>query len=414
MKTIWLVNPYGPIEGENWREYSFNQFGKFLSKNGFEVIWWTSSFSHHFKKQRANDWKDILVNENFIIRLVPTPPYYNNFGLGRLKKDVVFSKKAYKRFLSSKKPCLIISADNPITLSKPSFRFAKKFNIPIIYDQMDVWPEFIIRNIKNPVVRFLAKIALVPVISNRKKNYLQLSGSIALGKNYLSFMNSVCPSLRNKPSALVYNGIDVNEFRKHLRDETGIKLPEKSKEDIWCVFAGTLGPSYDIASIITVAKRLSFEKKGHIKFIIAGSGPLESLVKDALGSCNIIYLGHLKPEDLIPIYGHCDIGLSTYSSGSNVDMCDKFYDYTAAGLAIINSLSGEVSDYIHEKKVGKNYIPNDAESLYNAICFYLNKNALSNAKSNSYQLGELFDKNVQNAKLLDVIQKILNDFNKTN
>ncbi len=32
-KTIWLVNFYGPLEGENWREYSFNQFGKCLSEN---------------------------------------------------------------------------------------------------------------------------------------------------------------------------------------------------------------------------------------------------------------------------------------------------------------------------------------------------------------------------------------------
>ena len=66
MRTIWLVNPYGPIEGENWREYSFNQFGKFLSDNGYKVIWWTANFSHHFKKYRSNGWKDIEVNENFI------------------------------------------------------------------------------------------------------------------------------------------------------------------------------------------------------------------------------------------------------------------------------------------------------------------------------------------------------------
>ena len=79
MKTIWLVNPYGPIEGENWREYSFNQFGKYLSINGFRVVWWTANFSHHFKEFRSSSWEDINVNDNFTIRLVPTNSFKKVF-----------------------------------------------------------------------------------------------------------------------------------------------------------------------------------------------------------------------------------------------------------------------------------------------------------------------------------------------
>ena len=137
MKTIWLVNPYGPIEGENWREYSFNQFGKFLSAQGYKVIWWTASFSHHFKKQRSQGWKDVAVNDNFIIRLVPTTSYTKNFGIGRMYKDFVFGINASKGFKDESKPDLIIAAENPITMGNPSYKYAKKNKIPMIYDQMD-------------------------------------------------------------------------------------------------------------------------------------------------------------------------------------------------------------------------------------------------------------------------------------
>lgn len=47
-KMIWLVNPYGPIDDEDWREYSFNQFGKYLSENGFHVNWWMAIFPAAF------------------------------------------------------------------------------------------------------------------------------------------------------------------------------------------------------------------------------------------------------------------------------------------------------------------------------------------------------------------------------
>ena len=98
MKEIWLINPYGPIEGENWREYSFNQFGKYLANKGFKTIWWTATFSHHFKRKRANGWKDINVSKYFTIRLVPTTSYKKNFGIGKIYKDFVFVKNLMKQF----------------------------------------------------------------------------------------------------------------------------------------------------------------------------------------------------------------------------------------------------------------------------------------------------------------------------
>ena len=45
-----------------------------------------------------------------------------------------------------------------------------------------------------------------------------------MGKHYLEFMHNIAPILKEKPSALIYNGIDVNEFRKHLVEE--IKHPK--------------------------------------------------------------------------------------------------------------------------------------------------------------------------------------------
>lgn len=408
-KTIWLVNPYGPIEGENWREYSFNQFGKYLSENGFYVIWWTANFSHHFKRYRSQSWQDRVINENFIIRLVPTTSYKKNISFGRLRKDITFGKNALAGFAKEKKPDMIIAAENPMCMGRPAFEYAKKNNLPIIYDQMDIWPEFLIRVLQEPL-RTAVNIGMYPVYRKRKNIYDSLDGAIALGKHYLEFMFAVAPALKHKPHALIYNGIDVQAFRNHLNDKViNTKLPSYKKEnEIWCIFAGTLGPSYDIQGMVDCAEKFETEGKNKYKFIIAGSGPLESIVKDAERRLqNLIYMGNLQPRNLIPVYGKCDIGLAAYSSGSNVDMCDKFYDYTAAGLAVVNSLAGEVSEHIANHKCGINYNPDNPWGLYKAVSELNDAKTLRMMKENSLKAGEEFDMHRQNKKLLACIESVL-------
>lgn len=414
METIWLVNSYGPIEGENWRLYSFNQFGLYLSKQGYKVIWWTSNFSHHFKKYRSTGWKDINVNDNFIIRLVPTSAYNSNFSINRFRKDIIFARNAFRAFKDSDTPDLILSADNPLTMKYPTFKYANTLNIPVIYDQMDLWPEFI-ENSFHTIVKPLIHLLLLPIYWQRKKSYRQLAGVIALGKNYLEKAIAIEPTLQKKPSELIYNGIDVGKFRQQMVSHCDLmEIPVKKKEnEVWFIFAGTLGPSYDIDSILYCAKRLNEEKNTNIRFIIAGSGPLEFVVKDmdsVLGNLN--FVGKLLPEKLIPIYRFCDVGLSTYTNSSNVDMPDKFYDYTAAGLAIINSLRGEISFHITKNNLGINYTPGNKQELYGAILSLSNKTLLNVCKVNSDLIAMNFDMNEQNKKLSGIINKVLQNKNK--
>ena len=68
------------------------------------------------------------------------------------------------------------------------------------------------------------------------------------------------------------------------------------------------------------------------------------------GTQTVLYLGKLKPESLSYLYNKSDVGLSIYTEISNVEMPDKFYDYTAAGLPVINSLKKERLGNIVKRK----------------------------------------------------------------
>lgn len=411
---IWLINAYGPIpiNQENWREYRSTITGNYLSSLGHEVVWYTSSFSHHFKKQRSKTWKDLHINSRFIIRLVPTPGYKKNVSIGRYLKDVIFSLKVYReRKVVDVSPDLIISGESPLTFGYAGYRLAKYFNIPIIYDQGDLWPEFII-NIFPDWMQLMMNWLFFPVFFYRKKMYNHLDGIISLAELYLLIPLKIAPSLVNKPHAIIYNGIDVDVFRNdNTNNEDILKLlPEKSSGDIWFVFAGTLGPSYDLLNLLKVADKLFEENSKTIKFIIAGDGPLRKEILSFIENHSnqiITYLGHLSPDFLISLYKYCDVGLSIYTKISNVEMPDKFYDYTAAGLPIINSLTGEVGRIISIEKIGLQYKSGSIKELYDAIQI-LNSDTLLRKEmaQNSFLVGSRYDKKNQISKLGLVISNI--------
>jgi glycosyltransferase involved in cell wall biosynthesis len=406
--TIWLINPYGPLPSEGWRDYSFVTFGKTLANSGHDVVWWTSSFSHHFKKQRCNGWRDEPVFANFKIRLVPSPAYKKNISFGRFWRDVVFAFNTMKRGKRTPGPDIIIYAENPLTMGFAGYALARHHKCPVIYDQMDLWPELIVKTAPHQF-KFLINALFWPVYKRRRLIFRKLDGVIALAKPYLQAVLDEIEKSNLPPSVVVYNGIDVTQFRKHMKTP----LPETLASDmqntnVKAVFAGSFGPSYDIQALIDVAKRLD-EDAIPISFYVAGDGPLRGLVEEADRTLsNFKYLGVLSPQQLPSVYAAADIGLSTYSAASNVEMPDKFYDYTAAGLAIINSLSGEVSKHIAETQSGLQYTAGSRESLYTALKnLTLDETLLSSSKLASWEIGEVFDSKIQHVRLEPLIQQVI-------
>ncbi|MDV3752648.1 glycosyltransferase family 4 protein [Elizabethkingia anophelis] len=418
--NIILINPYGPIPipEEKWREYRFTIIGNYLSSLGHNVIWYTSSFSHHFKKQRSAGWKDISINDNFKIRLVPTPGYDKNISFGRFFRDLIFSYKVYN-FHFDEKPDLIFYSESPLSFGYAGYKLARKLSVPVIYDQMDLWPELIINSFPKKMRKFF-NICFYPVFRNRKKVYSDLDGFMSLAQPYMDIPMNIVPSLKNKPNVVIYNGIDVSEFRENNNPDPELlkKLPLKKEGELWYTFAGTLGPSYDILNLLNVAKKVINNKNNSIKFLIAGDGPLKKEVQEFIaenGSETVLYLGKLKPESLSFLYSKSDVGLSIYTEISNVEMPDKFYDYTAAGLPVINSLKGEVGSIVEKERVGLNYIPDNTDSLFNSIIKLHNDEfKRKEYAENSYKIGSVFDKNHQIKKIDLFIDQVMKSFHNKN
>ena len=404
MKTIWIVYPYGDIIGEKFMEARHIRFGRMLAQNGYRIIYWTSNFSHAFKEMRSKGWKTINVCKNFDINLVPSTPYKKNISLRRALFELNYSKSLSKAFKKKNKPDLILTAGTGlVTAFYPVWPYIKDNKVPTIYDIMDVhlFNSYMEQHHK-ALVPF-AKVLTNNIERREKPFYQHINAICGLGKNQVEIAKSRT-GRKDIPSCLVYNSVVVDDFRAKMELPCKAKLPKKPDGEVWCVYAGSLGPSYDIESILKCAQE-SRKRKDNIRYVIAGAGPQEGLVEEeSRTNDRLIYIGSVEADWLPAIYRQCDIGLCTYASYSTVDMPDKFYDYTSAGLAIVNSLEGEIKGYI--SAAGLQYEAENYHSLYKAVmgvCSNLDK-----YKEESYALANRFDLNNQMKPLLELINSLIN------
>lgn len=367
MKTIWFVYPYGPLPTEKSLECRYARFGRVLAQNGYKCVWWTANFNHGNKERRTDSWATIEVCPNFSIELVPTPSYKKNISIRRVFFELAFANNLKKKFSSIPAPDLIMTSGTGLfTAFRPIWPYMKNKNVPVIYDIMDVHMINAYMKSHNKMLAPMVKLATMFINLLEKSFYNNVKGVCALGRNQLDIALERAGN-RNIPSCLVYNGIYLEEFQKQMLNNAPKNLPQKQDGWIWCVYAGNLGPSYDMGTVIEAA-RIAKAKEEPITFIIAGAGPQEEEIRnEAKINNHIVFLGILRPDELGPVYKKCDIGLCTYADFSTVDMPDKFYDYCSSGLAIVNSLKGEVREHIMDNNLGVNYIPGDANSLYCAI-----------------------------------------------
>jgi len=407
---IWLFNPYGPLPDEGWREYSYVTIGSVLTAAGHEVVWWTSNFSHHFKTVRSTGWQDRTLSSGMVVRLVPTPGYRRNIGFGRLRRDFLFGWRAYRRALRLDAPDIILTSEPATMAGFAGPRLAGKTGALLLYDQMDLWPELIVQALPRRL-QSLGNLFFWPIYLYRRRMFATLDGAMALARPYLESVTRHLPRGRSLPELVVYNGIDVPAFRSLMADPLPNDIAQLfDRPGLKAVFAGSLGPSYDVEPMVSAARRLA-STSSTISLYIAGDGPARPMVEAAAAECpNLIYLGKVSPDLLPRVYARCDVGLACYSERSNVEMCDKFYDYTAAGLAIVNSLQGEVSDWIKSSALGLQYRAGDPASLVHALTrLDTDRDSLSASRAASWEIAMRFNRDTQHAQLPRWIESLVRD-----
>lgn len=408
--TVWIINPYGNIPGEGWRDYRSTLIAKALTDAGHKTVWWVSNFEHRPKSFRSPSWADIHVNPNFMIRIVPSTPYTSHISLSRIRYEKTFARRLCERAAEEMPPDIIVLAEPAIFVSPCVLKLIRHWKTKLVVDILDLWPELF--HIALPAwLSKMGSLIYLPLYMRRAALFRRADAIVAATKDYLD----VAQKIVDKPiSAVIYLGVDVHGIQAGMLPSDS--LPEalrerpKAPREVWAIYAGTLGNNYDIGTILLAAELLA-AKDCPVTILIAGEGPLKNEVLATIDSKslkNLIYVGSLSAQAVTRLYGHCDIALSTYIAGSTVSMPLKAYDYLAAGLPIVNSLDRELGSIIREKNIGLQYEPQNPVSLSEAIQKLANNSEMRKEMSeNAKRLASSFDEADQHRKFVDIVERVV-------
>lgn len=397
---VWIVNPYGSLPGEAWREYRSAMLAEAYARAGHEVTWWISNFEHRSKTFRSEGYAEQRLETGVNVRIVPTTAYKSHVSVARIRSERNFARHIAERVKANPqdKADLVVLAEPSIFYGKYIVEMARGIGAKLVADIIDIWPEVFAMILPKPLRPF-ERLLLAPLYMRRAAILRACDGIVGVSEDYRDVGVRSAPSV---PSDVSYWGVDVAQMRSAMAAENGgvlqkLGLAPKQPDEVWVIYAGTLGAGYDMESILKAARSERLRGKP-VKFLFAGDGPQRGMLESACGEPggNVVYLGRLDPNDLNLIYKYCDVGLSTYLAHSTVSMPIKFYDYLAAGMATVNSLEREIQRLIANQQLGRQYVPGNADSLAAAIeTLVSDRKLLGHCKANSATLAPRFDQYVQ-------------------
>lgn len=289
--------------------------------------------------------------------------YSNHDGL--VKRSFTFLKFAMRSvWLALHEPCdLVFATTTPLTAGIPGMAARWLRGKPFVFEVRDLWPELprAMGVIRNPVVLWAMGVL-------EWASYRSAHGLVGLSPGIVEGIAHRGVPL--KRIALVPNGCDFDLFAQNAdpwRPE-GI-----APTDLMAVFAGTHGMANGLDAVLDAAAELKRRGRTGIKLLLIGNGKLKpALQKRAAneGLDNVVFHDPVNKNRLAGLMAASDVGIQSLANvpafyfGTSPN---KFFDYIAAGLPVLNNYPGWLANMIGEHQCGLAVPPDNPAAFADAL-----------------------------------------------
>lgn len=406
MKKIAVISM--GVKLDNEKGYSrFRYIGDFLSDAGYQVDLITTTFQHWEKAQRNLD-EIKTENYKFNLKFIYEPGYKKNIDLRRIRSHRIAAKNLRQLLEKEGDYDLIYCEIPPNDVALAAAEYAKSKDIPFVPDVNDLWPEAMRMVLDIPVI---SDILFYPLLRDAEKVYSLVSGIIGTSDEYRD--RPLKKQKLNVPKKTVYVGNEIAEFDAGVA-EYGPQI-SKDEEEFWVSYAGTIGTSYDIKTMVLAGKELLNRGKNQIKIKILGGGPLkeelETLAKEQ--ECtNVEFVGYAPYPKMAAYLAKSDILVNSFVKKAPQSIVTKIGDYLAAGKPMINTcMSPEFRNKVEHDGFGINIMPEDVKILADAI------EKLYEDETGRIEMGkrartiaeEQFDRPQSYKKIIELIEELTGD-----
>ena len=353
--------------GDETRGYTrFRFLSELLVREGFEVDLITSTFQHWNKDQRDTT-RSCYQGLPYRIQFVYEPGYQRNLDLKRINSHRIFARNLRGFFASrfSDNPRaydLIYSEIPPNDMARTCAEVAAKAGIPYVADVNDLWPEAMRMAVDVPVV---SDIAFAPFARDAKRTYELIAAAVGTSDEYAA--RPAADRTEPYERRTVYVGNQLAVFDKGAREHAADVV--KPEGEFWVIYAGMLGASYDIATLIE-AVAIASRTDARIRCKLLGDGPdREALEQRARELKAPVDFAGYAPYDLMAAYlCASDVTVNSLVSSAAQSIVTKIGDYLAAGKPLINTGSSpEFRGKVEADGFGVNVPAEDPQTLADAI-----------------------------------------------
>ncbi len=284
---------------------------------------------------------------------------------GFVKRGLTFLKFALRSIglAFTEKYDVLFATTTPLTAGIPGIFARWLRGKPFVFEVRDLWPELprAMGAIRNPLV--LEAMSVLEWASYRSAHRLVgLSPGIVEGIAHRG--------VPRERIAAVPNGCDLGIFSG---DAQPWRPAEVHATDLMAVFAGTHGMANGLDSVLNAAAELKNRGRGDIKFVLIGQGKLKAGLQARAareGLDNVVFHDPVNKTKLAGLMAATDLGLQIlanvpafyYGTSPN-----KFFDYIAAGLPVLNNYPGWLAEIISEHQCGFAVQPDNPAAFADAL-----------------------------------------------
>ena len=258
---------------------------------------------------------------------------------------------------------VVVTTTTPLTAGIPGIFARWLRGKPFVFEVRDMWPELphAMGVIRNPLV--LWAMGVLEWVSYRSAHRrIGLSPGIVDGIARLGVPRDTI--------AFVPNGCDLVIFGGKVE---AWRPAEIAPGDLMAAFTGTHGMANGLDAVLDAAAELKRRRRDDIKILLIGRGQLKpSLIAraQAYGLDNVIFHDPVNKAKLAGLMAGTDIGLQIlknvpafyYGTSPN-----KFFDYIASGLPVLNNYPGWLAGLIEQHECGFAIPPDNPAAFADAL-----------------------------------------------
>ena len=258
---------------------------------------------------------------------------------------------------------LAFATSTPITAVIPGLAAKGLRGKPFVFEVRDLWPELPrALGLRNPFV--LGGMSLLEFLG-----YRSAEACIGLSPGIVEGIRARADE--RLPVAMIPNGCDLELFHPSKRSK--LTLPGLGPDDFVAGFTGAHGVANGLDALLAVAGELKRRGDTRVKLVFIGDGKeKERLAVRAteLGLTNCLFFPPMPKAELGAITASLDCGLMVlrdipaFYRGTSPN---KFFDYLAAGIPVVNNYPGWLAGLITEHRCGLVVPPGNPVAFADAL-----------------------------------------------